>query len=124
MASVWVVFVVGVLAVVVGAVLLLGQAVLGRHRAGGAADLAALAVADRALEGPRVACAAGARVARAQRGEVVRCAVSGEIADVTVRAAAGPFVSEVRARAGPAYGGGGSSGVEAKSGAEVRGEGR
>ncbi|RFU88344.1 helicase [Streptomyces triticagri] len=111
-ASVWAVFVVGVLAVVVGVVLLMGQAILGRHRAGGAADLVALAVADRALDGQQPACATGARVARAQRGELVRCTVRGEIADVTVRAGAGPFDAEVRSRAGPAHG----WGVEAGKG--------
>ncbi|MFC7308394.1 Rv3654c family TadE-like protein [Streptomyces monticola] len=89
------------LGVVFGAVLLLGQAVLARHRAGGAADLAALAAADHALRGRAAACAGAARVAGAQDAEVVRCAVSGEIADVTVRAAAGAFRAQVRSRAGP-----------------------
>ncbi|MFB6530698.1 pilus assembly protein TadG-related protein, partial [Streptomyces sp. NPDC056399] len=41
-----------------GAVLALGQAVAARHRAGGAADLAALAAADRALWGEAEACGA------------------------------------------------------------------
>ncbi|MGH3325877.1 MAG: Rv3654c family TadE-like protein, partial [Streptomyces sp.] len=48
----------GVVAVVLG----LGQAVSARHRAGGAADLAALAAADRALEGRGRACAAARQV--------------------------------------------------------------
>lgn len=92
------------LGAVFGAVLLLGQAVLVRHRAGGAADLAALAAADRALQGREVACGTAARVAREQGAEVVRCVVEGEVADVTVRARAGAFGSTVRSRAGPAAG--------------------
>ncbi|WP_188132031.1 Rv3654c family TadE-like protein [Streptomyces boluensis] len=89
------------LCAVFGAVLLLGQAVLVRHRAGGAADLAALAAADGALRGRQEACARAVRVARAQGAEVVRCAVRGEIADVTVRAQAGAFRARQRALAGP-----------------------
>ncbi|MFM9372353.1 Rv3654c family TadE-like protein [Streptomyces sp. Da 82-17] len=100
-ATVWVVMVAGALCVVFGAVLLLAQAVLARHRAGGAADLAALAAADRALRGRAEACAGAERVAAAQGAEVVRCAVRGEIADVTVRVRAGGFRPELRARAGP-----------------------
>ncbi|MDI3389622.1 flp pilus-assembly TadE/G-like family protein [Streptomyces sp. B-S-A8] len=100
-ATVWAVMVVAALCVVFGAVLLLTQAVLARHRAGGAADLAALAAADRALRGTRAACATAERVAAEQGAEVVRCAVRGEIADVTVRARAGGFRAQLRARAGP-----------------------
>ncbi|WP_370531932.1 pilus assembly protein TadG-related protein, partial [Streptomyces venezuelae] len=50
-ATVWVAFAACALCVVFAAVLALGQAVSARHRAGGAADLAALAAADRALWG-------------------------------------------------------------------------
>ncbi|WP_372448559.1 Rv3654c family TadE-like protein [Streptomyces durocortorensis] len=82
-------------------VLALGQAVAARHRAGGAADLAALAAADRALEGAVAACDAARRVALAQDAVVVRCAVHGEIADVTARSGFGPYLPTVRARAGP-----------------------
>ncbi|WP_457515538.1 Rv3654c family TadE-like protein [Streptomyces sp. TE33382] len=83
-------------------VLALGQAVAARHRAGGAADLAALAAADHALRGTAAACGTARRVAGAQDTEVVRCAVRGEIADVTVRAGFGPYRPAVRSRAGPA----------------------
>lgn len=100
-ATVWVVMVAAALCAVFGAVLLLGQAVLARHRAGGAADLAALAAADRAPKGQQEACAGAARVARAQGAEVVRCALRGPVADVTVRAASGGFRAQLRARAGP-----------------------
>ncbi|MFJ8661091.1 Rv3654c family TadE-like protein [Streptomyces sp. NPDC093795] len=100
-ATIWVAFAACALCVVFGVVLALGQAVAARHRAGGAADLAALAAADRALWGEAEACAAASRVAAAQRAEVVRCAVRGEIAEVTARVAAGPYRPEVRSRAGP-----------------------
>ncbi|MFF1507326.1 Rv3654c family TadE-like protein [Streptomyces sp. NPDC058326] len=101
-ATVWVAFAACALCVVFAAVLALGQAVAARHRAGGAADLAALAAADRALWGEVEACAAASRVAAAQRAELVRCAVRGEVAEVTARVVRGPYRPEVRSRAGPA----------------------
>ncbi|MFD3790229.1 Rv3654c family TadE-like protein [Streptomyces cyaneofuscatus] len=82
-------------------VLELGQAVTARHRAGGAADLAALAAADRALEGPEAACEAARRVALAQKAVLVRCTVHGEIADVVARSSLGRYAPAVRARAAP-----------------------
>ncbi|MGW4862892.1 Rv3654c family TadE-like protein [Streptomyces sp. NPDC004291] len=97
----WTAFAACALCVVFGAVLALGQAVAARHRAGGAADLAVLAAADRALWGEAEACAAASRVAGAQGAEVVRCAVRGELAEVTARVARGPYRPEVRSRAGP-----------------------
>ncbi|MFJ6853597.1 Rv3654c family TadE-like protein [Streptomyces sp. NPDC091271] len=89
------------LCVVFATVLALGQAVSARHKAGGAADLAALAAADQALRGTETACGAAGEVALAQGAEIVRCAVQGEIADVTARARFGPYAPEVRSRAGP-----------------------
>ncbi|MET9621244.1 MULTISPECIES: Rv3654c family TadE-like protein [unclassified Streptomyces] len=103
MATVWTAFAACVLCVVFGAVLALGQAVAARHRAGGAADLAALAAAGRAaLWGERDACAAAARVAGAQGAALVRCSVRGDVADVTATVRVGPYAPVVRARAGPA----------------------
>ncbi|MFH9654908.1 Rv3654c family TadE-like protein [Streptomyces anulatus] len=101
MATVWVAVTAAGLCTVFAVVLALGQAVAARHRAGGAADLAALAAADRALEGVVVACETARRVALAQGAELVRCAVHGEIADVTARSGFGPYLPTVRARAGP-----------------------
>ncbi|MEU9994330.1 Rv3654c family TadE-like protein [Streptomyces sp. NPDC050848] len=100
-ATVWTAFAACVLCVVFGAVLALGQAVAARHRAGGAADLAALAAADRALWGEETACAAAARVADAQGAAVLRCSVRGDVADVTAAVRLGPYAPAVRARAGP-----------------------
>ncbi|WP_407698196.1 Rv3654c family TadE-like protein [Streptomyces jumonjinensis] len=84
------------------AVLAMGQVVAVRHRAAGAADLAALAAAGHALPSPTAACGKAAEVARAQGAEVVRCAVRGEIAEVTARVRFGPYAPEIRSRAGPA----------------------
>ncbi|MFF4182054.1 Rv3654c family TadE-like protein [Streptomyces sp. NPDC001691] len=100
-ATVWVALSAATMCAVFAAVLGLGQAVAARHRAGGAADLAALAAADRALWGSPDACAKAAEVAAAQGAQLVRCSVAGEIADVRVRARFGPYAPSVRARAGP-----------------------
>ncbi|MFF2222658.1 Rv3654c family TadE-like protein [Streptomyces globisporus] len=100
-ATVWVAVTVAGLCTVFAVVLALGQAVAARHRAGGAADLAALAAADRALDGVEAACEAARRVALAQDAAIVRCAVQGEVADVTARAGFGPYLPTVRSRAGP-----------------------
>ncbi|MEU2491750.1 Rv3654c family TadE-like protein [Streptomyces sp. NPDC007883] len=100
-ATVWAAMAACAMSAVFAVVLAMGQVVVARHRAGAAADLAALAAADRALEGAGPACAQAARVARAQRAVVVRCAVAGEIADVSAAVALGPYRPEVRSRAGP-----------------------
>ncbi|MFD6249749.1 Rv3654c family TadE-like protein [Streptomyces roseolus] len=101
-ASVWTAFAACALCVVFGAVLALGQAVAARHRAGGAADLAALAAADRALRGEPEACAAARRIATAQGAELLHCRLTGAEAEVTARTSAGPWSPTARARAGPA----------------------
>lgn len=100
-ATVWVAMAMTVLCAVFAVFLAMGQAVVARHRAGSAADLAALAAADRALQGEALACEEAAEVAQAQGAAVVRCAVRGEIADVTARSRFGPYDPEVRSRAGP-----------------------
>ncbi|MFE6000684.1 MULTISPECIES: Rv3654c family TadE-like protein [unclassified Streptomyces] len=101
MATVWVAVTTVALCAVFALVLELGQAVTARHRAGGAADLAALAAADRVLEGPEVACGAALKVALAQKAVLVRCAVHGGIADVVARSDFGRYSPAVRARAAP-----------------------
>jgi secretion/DNA translocation related TadE-like protein len=98
---VWCVCAIAGLCVVFGVVLAAGQAVVARHRAAAAADLAALAAADRWTDGGEAACGTADRVARAQGGRLVRCAVRGEISDITATAGRGLFTAEVRARAGP-----------------------
>nr|WP_307539196.1 Rv3654c family TadE-like protein [Streptomyces sp. V3I8] len=118
-ATVWTVGAIAVLCVVFGTVLVMGQAVVVRHRAGGAADLAALAAADHWMDGRTEACARAGRVARAQDTRIVRCAVDGDISDVTVAAGRGPLTAEVRSRAGPAGTGGPGPGL-AEAEAEAR----
>ncbi|MFD3483644.1 Rv3654c family TadE-like protein [Streptomyces sp. NPDC058665] len=100
-ATVWAAMATTALCAVFAVVLAMGQAVVARHRAGSAADLAALAAAGHALRGAEAACARAAEVAGAQGAEVVRCALAGEIADVTARAGFGPYTPTARSRAGP-----------------------
>ncbi|MEU9990102.1 Rv3654c family TadE-like protein [Streptomyces sp. NPDC048045] len=101
-ATIWSLGAIAVLCAVFGAVLALGQAVVVRHRAAGAADLAALAAADHWAEGGDRACARARQIAVAQGTRLMRCAIVGEISDVTAASGRGPFAAEVRARAGPA----------------------
>ncbi|MGW1839992.1 Rv3654c family TadE-like protein [Streptomyces sp. NPDC002067] len=98
-------FATAALCTVFAALLALGQAVVARHRAGGAADLAALAAADRAARGPEAACAMARRVAAAQHTRLVRCALTAAVADVSAEAGEGPFTARVRSRAGPPWAG-------------------
>ncbi|MFD3699473.1 Rv3654c family TadE-like protein [Streptomyces sp. NPDC058646] len=100
-ATVWATLVATVLCAVFGGVLLLGQAVVARHRAAAAADLAALAAASSWAHGPEAACATGGRIARAQGALLTACRVEGEAVEVAARCAEGPFTPVVRARAGP-----------------------
>lgn len=90
--------------IVVGAGLgVLGEAVVARHRAEAAADLAALAAADvlvgRALGDP---CGRATRTAALNGARLRACAVSGGTVEVVaeVRVTLGP--ARARARAGPA----------------------
>ncbi|MFC5723528.1 Rv3654c family TadE-like protein [Streptomyces gamaensis] len=92
-------------------------AIMARHRAGGAADLAVLAAADHALQGEETACGLARRVAGAQGAVVVRCAVAGETADVAAEARAGPYTVRARSRAGPAEGPGAVPGAVPDAGA-------
>lgn len=100
-ATVWAAMATTALCAVFAVILAMGQAVVARHRAASAADLAALAAAGYALRGAEAACARAAEVAGVQGAEVVRCAMTGEIADVTARAGFGPYTPTVRSRAGP-----------------------
>ncbi|MFD9301821.1 Rv3654c family TadE-like protein [Streptomyces sp. NPDC060048] len=93
--------VVTVLVAVFGGVLLLGQALVARHRAAAAADLAGLAAAATWSHGPEAACATAVRVAVAQAARITGCVVTGEVVEVTARAPTGPFAPELRSRAGP-----------------------
>lgn len=76
----------------------LGSAVVARHRAQAAADVAALAAAARLPEGAEAACAQASVIAKAMRVEVKACEV--DELDVVVTIEAGP--ARAAARAGPA----------------------
>lgn len=101
--------VLGLMTAVVAAasvVLALGLLQVTRHRAESAADLAALAAARHAVEGPEAACRAARQVAAAQRGTVEACVLDGLDAVVRVRmplpgrlASFGPLRAQARAGA-------------------------
>ena len=97
-ATIWSLGAMGVLLALFAAALFLSQAVVARHRAGGAADLAALAAADHALDGPQAACRLAADVAQAQGARLRSCQVAGEVAEVVAEVNG----AQVRSRAGPA----------------------
>lgn len=94
----------------VGAVLVaLGAVAVARHRAGAAADSAALAAAARALGGEQQACASAAAVVRASGATLLSCALHGDAAEVTVEVRPPGRLGQLgaahaRARAGPAPG--------------------
>ena len=106
-ATVWVVALSGVLAAIGVAAVLVGVAVVSRHRATTAADLAALAAAEHAVRGDPGACGAAGDVADANGARLTACTVGGgAVVEVTVAVPLrlGPLgVSEAgaRARAGP-----------------------
>ena len=91
-----------VLLLVTGAGAYLGSAVVARHRAQAAADLAALAAADLLPSGAQAACSRAAAVAREMRVDDARCEVDDLDVVVTVRVVAIAAVARAAARAGPA----------------------
>lgn len=94
---------VAVLVVVVAAGAYLGSAIIARHRAQAAADLAALASAARLPLESQTACAAGVSLANSMVAGQAECVVDGLDAVVTVSVQT-PFGATARAtaRAGPA----------------------
>ncbi|GAB3296567.1 Rv3654c family TadE-like protein [Parasphingorhabdus pacifica] len=83
-----------------------GAAVVHRHRAEGAADLAALAVASHAPYGRDLACGRAGWISDGMGVELLECRVHGWHSRVKVRASAPGILSgllhaEARARAGP-----------------------
>ena len=64
--------------------LALGAAVIERHRAASAADLAALAGAGQVLAGSAAACGRAAQIARLHSARLERCEVSGTVIAVEV----------------------------------------
>lgn len=106
-ASVLVLFLATVVVLVASVVVALGAVAVSRHRAASAADLGALAAADRTPQGAQVACAAATRVVTAVGGRLTTCRLSGSDAEVEVAVRPpGPLgtfgTARARARAGPA----------------------
>jgi secretion/DNA translocation related TadE-like protein len=82
----------------------LGAAVVARHRAQAAADLAALAAAARVPAGPEAACAQADAVARAMRAHTAGCLLDDldVVITVEVPTAGGRWgTARAAARAGP-----------------------
>ncbi|WP_228714029.1 Rv3654c family TadE-like protein [Prauserella endophytica] len=105
-ATVWAAGAIAGLLVVAGLLWLLGGAVVTRHRAANAADLAALAAAGHADRGSAEACAHARRIAERMRARIRDCRFDGWDALVVVEApGAGPLTgfgpATARARAGP-----------------------
>jgi secretion/DNA translocation related TadE-like protein len=105
--TVLVLAVIAVVLTVLGGAMALGSTLIARHRAASAADLAALAAADRVLEGSVSACAAAAVIVAEHAAELVECRLAGDIVEVTVAVALpvtlqGLGPATARARAGPA----------------------
>ncbi|MDQ6649249.1 MAG: flp pilus-assembly TadE/G-like family protein [Actinomycetota bacterium] len=105
-ATVWLLSVTMLVSMLTGVVLLVGAAAVIRHRVEAAADLAALAAAERAIGGPQAACTAAGRVAVEAGAVLVRCSVIGAVSEVTaarrppgILGLAGPVTA--RSRAGP-----------------------
>jgi secretion/DNA translocation related TadE-like protein len=92
-----------VLLTVTGGVAQLGAAVVARHRAQAAADLAALAAAARLPAGADAACAQAEAVARAMRAGATHCVVEKLDIVITVEARVSRWgTAAAAARAGPA----------------------
>ncbi|MDT5336458.1 MAG: hypothetical protein QOD90_1963 [Mycobacterium sp.] len=83
-----------------------GSAVIARHRAQAAADLAALSAAGHLVSGPQVACASAASLTTAMSATMSACAVEelDVVVTVDVRVGLGRWgvnVARASARAGP-----------------------
>jgi secretion/DNA translocation related TadE-like protein len=82
----------------------IGAAVLARHRAQSAADLAVLAAAGWLPAGREAACYRGARLSEAMGAALLSCDIDGPDVTMTVSVASGGWIGGVArasARAGP-----------------------
>ena len=84
-----------------------GAAIVGRHRAEIAADLGALAAAQRVFDGSSAPCAEAERIVRENGAELSACRVIGLDVEVTASrrlefGRLGNPIASARARAGPA----------------------
>ncbi|MFJ8625976.1 Rv3654c family TadE-like protein [Kitasatospora sp. NPDC093550] len=103
-ATVWLLALAALGTAVFAATLAVGSVVAARHRAESAADLAALAAADRLLLDPDGGCARAAGIAAAQGARLVSCAADRSADAVEVVAEVGVSGLPVRLPVGPARG--------------------
>jgi secretion/DNA translocation related TadE-like protein len=108
-AAVLVLALAGVLALLGATGSALAAVAVARQRAATVADLAALAAAQRALDGPAAACTRAAQLAAADDARLLRCTLTGDVAAVVVQVTPpGPIgrlgSATAWARAGPAAG--------------------
>ena len=104
-ATVWLLIVVGVVAMACATSLLTGVAIRLRHRAAAAADAAALTLAVHALDPPTQACADARRAAREDHAALTSCVLRAGVATVTTSVPAPGWLgwlgsADGRARAG------------------------
>jgi secretion/DNA translocation related TadE-like protein len=104
--TIYALVVAAVVATVALAAAAVGGAVIARHRAMSAADLAALAGADVLAAGGGDPCGAAAHIAARHQVDLLSCSTAGLVVDVTVgvavRGALGfGLMAEMRSRAGP-----------------------
>jgi secretion/DNA translocation related TadE-like protein len=85
-ASIWAAGGIAAMLLIVGLVVAIGAAAVTRHRAGGAADLAALAAAAHATEGEGPACARAGWVAERMGVRLTGCRLRGWDAEVEITA--------------------------------------
>lgn len=100
-ATVYAALLAGLLTTLTGAALTLGAAILARHRAGAAADLAALSAAAHADTGD-APCDWARRVATAGRARLLSCACTGPVCLVSATVGTPWGAATVTSRAGPA----------------------
>lgn len=100
-ATVWAAGAIATLVAIAGLLWGLGAATIARHRAAGAADLAALAAAGQVVRGVDAACGRAQWVADRMTARMVSCRFEGwdALVEVSVDTGLGPAVG--RARAGP-----------------------
>ncbi|WP_236796294.1 Rv3654c family TadE-like protein [Amycolatopsis sp. GM8] len=102
-ATVWTAGAIAALLAVAGLLFALGSAVVTRHRATDAADLAALAAAGQAEQGTSAACAQARSVAERMSVRLVGCRFEqwDALVEVEADAPGGLGVASAHARAGP-----------------------
>ena len=100
-ATIYAALLAGLLTTLTGAALTLGAAILARHRAGAAADLAALSAAAHTDTG-EAPCDWARRVATAHRARLLTCACNGPVCLVSATVGTPWGAATVTSRAGPA----------------------